>query len=355
MMDKVNVVYMNTADLLPYANNPRVNDGAVDAVAASIKEFGFKVPIVVDADGVIVTGHTRLKAAMKLGLRQVPVIVAGDLSPEQVKAFRLADNRVAELAQWDIGKLNIELGDIADIDMGDFGFDLAAEPEKPEDGDGWYGDERERTDNAYNLGIVDFTNMTDDFWQMPVIKNDGFIPDDLIGFNYAKTSKNKHAGIHFFVDDYQFERVWNKPDAYADVLSEYECVLTPDFSLYLDMPMPTKIWNVYRSRQIGAYYQSLGLKVIPTMSWAEEATFEFCFRGVPKGSVVAVSTIGVKDDNNALRIWRDGMAEMIRQIEPSTILVYGGELDFDYGSIDVRYYDNKVTRRLKDNGRSRSI
>lgn len=355
MMDKVNVVYMNTADLLPYANNPRVNDGAVDAVAASIKEFGFKVPIVVDADGVIVTGHTRLKAAMKLGLRQVPVIVAGDLSPEQVKAFRLADNRVAELAQWDIGKLNIELGDIADIDMGDFGFDLAAEPEKLEDGDGWYGDERERTDNAYNLGIVDFTNMTDDFWQMPVIKNDGFIPDDLIGFNYAKTSKNKHAGIHFFVDDYQFERVWNKPEAYADVLSEYECVLTPDFSLYLDMPMPTKIWNVYRSRQIGAYYQSLGLKVIPTMSWAEEATFEFCFRGIPKGSVVAVSTIGVKDDANALRIWRDGMAEMIRQIEPSTILVYGGELDFDYGSIDVRYYDNKVTRRLKDNGRSRSI
>ena len=353
-MDKVNVIYRNTADLAPYANNPRVNDGAVDAVAASIKEFGFKVPIIVDADGVIVAGHTRLKAARKLGLNQVPVIVASDLSPEQVKAFRLADNRVAELAQWDIGKLNIELDDIADIDMGDFGFDLAMEPDKPEDSDGWYGDERERTDNAYNLGIVDFTNMTDDFWQMPVIKNDGFIPDDLIGFNYAKTSKNKNAGIHFFVDDYQFERVWNKPDAYADVLSEYDCVLTPDFSLYLDMPMPTKIWNVYRSRQIGAYYQSLGLKVIPTMSWAEEATFEFCFRGVPKGSVVAVSTIGVKDDANALRVWRDGMAEMIRQIEPSTILVYGGELDFDYGSIEVRYYDNKVTRRLKDNGRSRS-
>lgn len=352
-MDKVKVEYRNVADLKPYKNNPRLNDGAVDAVAASIKEFGFKVPIVVDSDGVIVAGHTRLKAAKKLGLDSVPVIVADDLTPEQVKAFRLADNRVAELAQWDIGKLNIELDDIADTDMGDFGFDLATEPEKPEDSDGWYGDERERTDNAYNLGIVDFTNMTDDFWQMPVIKNDGFIPDDLIGFNYAKTSKNKNAGIHFFVDDYQFERVWNKPDAYVDVLSEYECVLAPDFSLYLDMPMPTKIWNVYRSRQIGAYYQSLGLKVIPTMSWAEAATFEFCFRGVPRGSVVAVSTIGVKDDANALRIWRDGMTEMIRQIEPSTILVYGGELDFDYGSTEVRYYDNKVTRRLKDNGRSR--
>lgn len=353
-MNKVNVIYKSVDDLLPYANNPRLNDGAVDAVAASIKEFGFKVPIIVEADGVIVTGHTRLKAARKLGLNQVPVIVASDLSPEQAKAFRLADNRVSELAQWDMGKLDIELGNIADIDMGDFGFDLSTESDKHEDDDSWYGDERKRTDNAYNLGIVDFTNMTDDFWQMPVIKNDGFIPDDLIGFNYAKTSKSKQAGIHFFVDDYQFERVWNKPGAYADVLSQYECVLTPDFSLYLDMPMPMKIWNVYRSRQIGAYYQSLGLKVIPTMSWAEDATFEFCFRGVPQGSVVAVSTIGVKDDANALRIWRDGMTEMIRQIEPSTILVYGGELDFDYGSIDVRYYDNKVTRRLKDNGRSRS-
>lgn len=122
-MDKVNVIYRNTADLLPYANNPRVNDGAVDAVAASIKEFGFKVPIVVDSDGVIVAGHTRLKAAKKLGLDTVPVIVADDLSPEQVKAFRLADNKTAELADWDLGKLDIELGEIEDIDMNDFGFE----------------------------------------------------------------------------------------------------------------------------------------------------------------------------------------------------------------------------------------
>lgn len=108
----------------PYANNPRLNDGAVDAVAASIKEFGFKVPIVVDSDGVIVTGHTRVKAAEKLGLESVPVIVASDLSPEQVKAFRLADNKTSELAEWDMGKLDIELGEIENIDMNDFGFNI---------------------------------------------------------------------------------------------------------------------------------------------------------------------------------------------------------------------------------------
>lgn len=123
-MGKLKVEYRNVADLNPYANNPRFNDGAVDAVAASIKEFGFKVPIVVDYDGVIVTGHTRVKAAEKLGLDSVPVIVADDLSPEQVKAFRLADNKTSELAEWDMGKLDIELGEIENIDMNDFGFNI---------------------------------------------------------------------------------------------------------------------------------------------------------------------------------------------------------------------------------------
>ena len=123
-MEKTKVTYMDVDSLIPYANNPRLNDNAVDAVAASIKEFGFKVPIVVDGENVIINGHTRLKAAHKLGLKQVPVIVADDLTPEQAKAFRLADNKTGELAQWDMAKLGIELEGIDDIDMTDFGFDI---------------------------------------------------------------------------------------------------------------------------------------------------------------------------------------------------------------------------------------
>ena len=123
-MEKTKVTYMDADSLIPYANNPQLNDNAVDAVAASIKEFGFKVPIVVDGENVIINGHTRLKAAHKLGLKQVPVIVADDLTPEQVKAFRLADNKTSELAECDMDKLDIELGSIANIDMGDFCFDL---------------------------------------------------------------------------------------------------------------------------------------------------------------------------------------------------------------------------------------
>ena len=321
-------------NLIPYENNPRFNDDAVDAVAASIKEFGFQVPLVIDNNNVIVTGHTRLKAAKKLGLTSVPCI----------KAFRIADNKVGEIAKWDMTKLNIELGEI-NLDMEQFGFEVPElEPVEIEDeDDGWYGDERERTNRAYNLDIIDYDNMTNNFWQMPIIKNDNHVPKDLIGFNYAKTSSNKDAGIHFYVDDYQFERIWSYPEKYVDILREYDCILSPDFSLYMDMPMPMKIWNINRSRQIGAYYQSHGTKVIPTLSWAEKETFKFCFEGIPKGSIVSVSTVGVKESAEALEIWREGMTEAIKKIKPSVIIVYGGKLDYDYGDIKVIYFNNHVT------------
>lgn len=107
----------------PYERNPRRNDNAVDAVAASIREFGFRQPIVVDRDGVIIVGHTRLKAAKKLGMKEVPVLVADDLTQEQVKAYRLADNKVAEKSEWDFDLLKEELDALFDFDMTAFGFD----------------------------------------------------------------------------------------------------------------------------------------------------------------------------------------------------------------------------------------
>lgn len=108
----------------PYENNPRDNDDAVDATANSIKEFGWQQPIVVDKDGVIIVGHTRLKAAKQLGLDQVPVVVADNLSEEQAKAYRLADNKTGELADWDEDMLSDELADIDQLDMSNFGFDV---------------------------------------------------------------------------------------------------------------------------------------------------------------------------------------------------------------------------------------
>ena len=116
------IVNKKIEELIPYKNNPRKNDDAVEYVANSIKEFGFKVPIVIDKNNEIVAGHTRLKAAKKLGLKEVPCIIADDLNEEQIKAFRLADNKVSEKAEWDFNMLDAELADL-DIDMIDFGFE----------------------------------------------------------------------------------------------------------------------------------------------------------------------------------------------------------------------------------------
>lgn len=119
----------------PYENNPRDNDDAINAVANSIHEFGWQQPIVVDKDNVIIAGHTRYKAAQSLGLKEVPVVVASNLSDQQVKAYRLADNKTAELADWDTKKLDEELQDILDIDMTDFGFDEDIEFDPADDVD----------------------------------------------------------------------------------------------------------------------------------------------------------------------------------------------------------------------------
>ena len=118
----MNVIEISIDELKAYENNPRNNTEAVEKVAASIEEFGFKVPIIIDRDNVIIAGHTRLLAAKDLGLEKVPCIVADDLTPEQVKAFRLADNKVSEYSTWDFQKLNLELEELQDFEMVDFGF-----------------------------------------------------------------------------------------------------------------------------------------------------------------------------------------------------------------------------------------
>ena len=120
----VKAVNMDISAIKPYDNNPRRNEKAVDAVANSIKQFGFKNPIIVDKDNVIISGHTRRLAALKLGLKEVPVIVGKDLTEAQIRAFRLADNRVAEIAKWDDDALKAEMAKVLDVDFESFGFDL---------------------------------------------------------------------------------------------------------------------------------------------------------------------------------------------------------------------------------------
>ena len=121
---KPEIIYLPLSEIKPYANNPRYNESAVDAVAQSIKEFGFKNPIIVDKHKVIIAGHTRYKASQQLGLVEVPCIIASDLTDQQAKAYRLVDNKVGELAEWDFIKLSAEIEALPDFSAEEFGFDM---------------------------------------------------------------------------------------------------------------------------------------------------------------------------------------------------------------------------------------
>lgn len=191
---------LKLAELIPYEKNPRKNDEAVKYVQASIKEFGFKVPIVVDKDNVIVAGHTRYKAAKKLKMDEVPCIIADDLSEEQIKAFRLADNKVSEQAVWDFDLLSGELDGILDIDMTDFGFsDIVTEEEDAEEDE--YEVElpvqpRSKLGDVYQLGrhrlmCGDSTNLTDVEKLMGGNLADMLLTDPPYNVDYEGKTKDK--------------------------------------------------------------------------------------------------------------------------------------------------------------------
>ena len=206
------------------------------------------------------------------------------------------------------------------------------------------------TNDALNLGLlpVDETGA----YNLPVVGADA-VPtaDSIIPFNRAKTCTRRNVGVHFFIDDYQFERVWRSPQLYMEMLKRYRFVCAPDFSLYLDMPMAAKIWNVYRSRLITAYWQKQGLKVVPVLQWADPATWEFCFKGITPGGTVAVSTLGAARNKLTKQIWKAGMSEAIKMLHPDTILLYGRQINFNFGDIHVVNYTNEVLERRSRYGR----
>lgn len=210
---------------------------------------------------------------------------------------------------------------------------------------------RERTFNAVHMDIFN-PMLADGKYQIPIVLPTDHIPTKLIAFNSVKTAKDTECGVHFFIDDYQFERLWRSPELYINRLKQFDCVLTPDFSLYTDMSIATQIWNVYRSRLLGQLMQAHGIKVIPTLQWSTKESYEFCFDGLKQGGTVAVSTIGVKRYPDATQLWKDGMTEAIKRLKPDHIILYGEPVEYDFGNIDIIRISNTITAwRTKENGR----
>lgn len=300
---------------------------------------GFKNPLGVWHNE-IATGHGRYIAAKELGFETIPIIRLDSMTDEQRRAYIMIDNQLTLNTENDLKQLAIELESIKSIDMPAFSLDLPkiqlkVDKLEIEEANSYYGDEREKTYKSTNFDRYD-ASRTDGFYDMPVIRACDFVPDELIGFNYAKTAEDVNCGVHFFIDDYQFERVWNRPDENIERLKRFQCVLTPDFSLYMDMPMALKVWNVYRSRLFGQMCQDAGMNVIPTLSWAEPETYSFCFDGIQSGGTVAVSTVGVMRDKEAQAVFCDGLQHAIDKVKPKTVVLYGTDIDFDFGKIKVK-------------------
>lgn len=173
----------------------------------------------------------------------------------------------------------------------------------------------------------------------------------LIGFNYAKTEKHPEDKIvHFFLDDYQFIRVWYNPDIYLSVLQRFKAVLSPDFSTYTDFPRAVSIFNHYRKQWCGAYWQSYGINVIPTIGWSTDDSYEYCFDGIPHNSLICISTVGMSFDKEHRLKFLEGYYKALEVLTPKKILFYGKlypELGVPFG-IEYSVAVNQNMQRLSD-------
>lgn len=183
--------------------------------------------------------------------------------------------------------------------------------------------------NVLNIVYGNYKNDSDGKFEIPKmlpVHIDDLADIPIQGFNYALKEKNpENIGVHFFLHDYQFERVWNYPDRYLSVLSRFRFVLSPDFSPYANMPRALKIYNVYRNRWCGRFWQDNDITVIPTITWSDADSLQYCLDGVPKHSIIAISTMG----EGRWAKWQSLKSNwdfVIDILQPEQILLYGKDL-----------------------------
>lgn len=181
--------------------------------------------------------------------------------------------------------------------------------------------------------------------EMPCIKSIDAVPNKLIVFSKAIRSKDFNGFIHFFEDDVYFERIWNQPNKYLPILKRFDGVITPDFSLYRDMPLVMQEWNTYRSRAIGHWLQENGIPVIPNIRFADERSYSFCCDGIAKGGTIAIGSHGCVKVNIERIYFEKGLREIIKKLEPKSLVVYGATPDCIFGDyiksgIEIVQYDS---------------
>lgn len=200
-----------------------------------------------------------------------------------------------------------------------------------------------------NLHLKKFVNFADGY-EMPTLKACNIIPTSLVSFNAALTAKDHNQCVHFFIDDYQFERIWNLPDRYVECLKQFQCVIAPDFSQYTDMPYPQRMWNNYRGKFIGAWLQSQGVTVIPNVTWSLPDSYEYCFDGIPQQSVIAINSTGAARYGLTRFLWLRGYREALSRLRPLAVIRYGTMIPGEDTSVSI-YFNNERVLNLRSYGR----
>ena len=173
--------------------------------------------------------------------------------------------------------------------------------------------------------------------------------DELPTFFIPFSERNKklyNCGVHCFLYDYMIDRTWNAPPRVVPSLKQYRCVVAPDFSIFTDMPRAVNVWNIYRNRWVSSYWQSQGIKVIPSASWGSVDSFEYCFDGLPENSVIAIGHSTAGKDKSFKRLYRMGVETLIEKKRPTKLMVYGSPLDFNVNT-DIVYQEGFVVKKLR--------
>lgn len=329
-MEKLKVEYLSIDELKPYKKNAKIHtEKQIEQIKNSIQRFGMNDPIGIWKDNVIIEGHGRMIACQELGFQEVPVIRLDHMTDKERKAYCLAHNKLTMNTDFDFEILSEELDDLFDFDMEDFGFEFVDEEDYKEK-------TQERVENILNLGIASYEGVGKyDIPELePIYADEIGEITEWIGFNYVMSDAEPQGkAVHFFISDYQFERVFNNPDKYIEKLRQYECVLSPDFSPYGDMPHATQIFNHYKKHWCGAYFQQHGIKVVPTIRCStDERSFEWYLDGEPEGGVVAYSSMWIKEDTTSYDIAKTEWQGMIEKLKPTKVFLYGKEYDFMKGT-----------------------
>ena len=159
-------------------------------------------------------------------------------------------------------------------------------------------------------------------YEFPILSRTNYKPIKAIPFNVAKRSRKHGCWLHFYIFDYFFESVWNMPDRYLSLFKKFSGVITPDFSIYRNMPLAMQIWNTYRNRALGYWMQKNGIKTVTNVRWGDERTYGFAFEGLPKGGAFAVGTNGCIQNKTDRYFFKKGLERMIEELKPEIIVNY---------------------------------